>query len=328
MDQRMFYQVAVAEAKEGEMVLATCVEGQFRGSKALFHEGGLLMALPGETEDFWRRVQLPEKDGFCGLIPGPEEAEVFCDPLVPEPKLIIVGAGHVGQALAKLAQECGFTVFVVDERPELLTEERFPGCTLFNKYTSGLMPFSGGNCYFAIMAADHETSENCMVTVMRRRYAYAGLIGAAARRPGVLQRLREAGIPEEKLNDLVMPIGLDIGAETPAEVAVSILAQLIARRRELTGGVACYIPIYQALSREAEAQVLATVIRTAGSAPRDCGAKLCWRPDGALLGSVGGGALEEDVLTVAALTMEDGVPRRVYSQSEAGGQVEVFVERV
>ena len=125
-----------------------------------------------------------------------------------------------------------------------------------------------------------------------------------------------------------MPIGLDIGAETPQEVAVSILAQLIAVRRRQDGCGQSDIPLYQTLSDTEESLVLATVIETSGSAPRAPGAKLLLRADGSISGSVGGGALEEDVLTVAAMTMEDGVPRRVFSQSEAGGRVQVFVERL
>ena len=328
MDQRLFYSRAAAEAGAGDAVLATCIEGRYKAGKALFRAGGLLAYMPAGSEDFWRQLHLPEEDGFCGLIPAPGGGEVFCDPLMPEPKLIIVGAGHVSRALAAMARDCGFTVFVVDERPELLTAERFPGCTLLNEYASGLELFSGVNCYFAVMAGDHQTSEKCLTAVMSRSFAYAGLIGAARRREGVIRRLQEAGIAKEKADGLVMPIGLDIGAETPQEVAVSILAQLIARRREVTRGAACYIPIYEELCGKAESRVLATVIRTEGSAPRAAGSKLIYRPDGSFSGSVGGGSLEEDVLTVAALTMEDGAPRRVLTRSEAGGRVEVFVELI
>lgn len=328
MDQRKLYQTAIDEAGSGDTVLATCVEGPCQGSKALFRAGTLLTALPAEAEPFWRQVRLPEDGRFCGLIAAPEESEIFCDPLLPESRLVIIGAGHVACALAAMARDCGFAVAVADDRAGLLTAERFPGCTLFDDYAAGITAYSGGNCYFAVMAADHETSEKCLAAVMKRPYAYAGMIGAARRRPAVLEKLRQAGVPEEKLAELALPIGLDIGAETPAEVAVSILAQLIARRRQLAGGAACYIPVFQELTREAEAQVLATVIRTAGSAPRNCGARLIRRPDGSILGSVGGGSVEEDVLFVAAMTMEDGVPRRVFSQSNAGGRVEVFVERI
>ena len=327
MDRREYYKIALDKAGAGDTVAATCVEGIYQGSRALYQKGLLQAALPESSTGFWQQVSLPEDDGFRGLIDGPDSAEVFLEPLVSEPRLIIVGAGHVAQALAKQASVCGFRVFVVDERPQLLTGERFPNCVLMGDF-SALSSFSGRDCYFAIMAADHETSERSLAAVMSGDYAYVGMIGAARRRPGVLSRLREAGIPEEKLKALALPIGLDIGAETPAEVAVSILAQLIAVRRRQNGGAESDIPLYRTLSEKDESLVLATVIKTDGPAPRDRGAKLLRLADGRLVGSVGGGALEEDVLTVAAMTVEDGVPRRVFSQSEAGGRVQVFVERV
>ena len=327
MDRREFYRIALDQAGAGDAVLASCVEGAYQGGKALYQKGVLLAAMPEQAAEFWQSFALPEDKGFRGLLSGPDGAEVFLEPLISEPRLIIVGAGHVAQALAKQASECGFRVFVVDERPWLLTEERFPGCVLLDDF-SALPSFSGRDCYFAVMAADHETSERSLAAVMGGSYAYVGMIGAARRRPGVLSRLREAGISEEKLNALALPIGLDIGAETPAEVAVSILAQLIAVRRGQEGRAESDIPLYQTLSETEESLVLATVIKTEGSAPRDRGAKLLRRVDGSISGSVGGGALEEDVLTVAAMTMEDGVPRRVFSQSEAGGRVQVFVERI
>lgn len=327
MDRRGFYKIALDKAGAGDTVAATCVEGAYQGSRALYQKGLLQAALPESSTGFWQQVSLPEDEGFRGLIDGPDGAEVFLEPLVSESRLIIVGAGHVAQALARQASECGFRIFVVDERPRLLTPERFPGCVLLDDF-SALSSFSGRDCYFAVMAADHETSEKCLASIMGGSYAYAGMIGAVRRRPGVLSRLREAGIPEEKLKALALPIGLDIGAETPAEVAVSILAQLIAVRRRQNGGAGSDIPLYRTLSEKDESLVLATVIKTDGPAPRDRGAKLLRLADGRLVGSVGGGALEEDVLTVAALTMADGVPRRVFSQSEAGGRVQVFVERV
>ena len=327
MDHQAFYQNAVRLAGEEDVVLVTCVEGEFRGSKALFRSKRLYLVSPAASEVFWRQVQFPAEQGFCGLFPGPEGVESFLEPLTPESRLVIVGAGHVGQALAHMARDCGFTVFVADGRSGLLTAERFPGCTLLED-AAVLPELAGPDVYYAVMAATHEMSEACVAQVLRHPYAYVGMIGAARRRAGVLDRLRAAGIPEERLDDLVMPIGLAIGAETPQEVAVSILAQLIGCRRKRTAGLSCCLPIYRALAEDRTDRVLATVIRTAGSAPRGPGAKLCLWADGSVEGSVGGGELEQDVLTVAALTMADGVPRRVYSQSEAGGRVEVFVERV
>lgn len=327
MDHQAFYQSAVRLGGEEDVVLVTCVEGEFRGSKAVFRSKRLHLASPASSAAFWRRIRLPAQQGFCGLFPGPEGSEAFLEPLTPESRLVIVGAGHVGQALAHMARDCGFTVFVADARADLLTAERFPGCTLLED-AAVLPELAGPDVYFAVMAATHEQSEAWVAQVLRHTYAYVGLIGAAHRRAGVLDRLRAAGIPEERLADLVMPIGLAIGAETPQEVAVSVLAQLIGCRRKRTAGLFCWLPLYRALAEDGADRVLATVVRTAGSAPRGPGAKLCQWADGRADGSVGGGELEQDVLTVAALTMADGVPRRVYSQSEAGGRVELFVERV
>ena len=164
------------------------------------------------------------------------EPFIFTHQIEPVPSLVIVGGGHVGGALAGIAVGLGFDLTVVDDRPDLATGARFPGATLLvgdiEKELSRL-PL-GRHSYVVIVTRGHRHDARALAAVVSSSAKYVGLIGSKRKVVTILQRLREAGVPRADLERVRSPIGLDIGAVTPVEIAVSIAAELVAVRRGVT----------------------------------------------------------------------------------------------
>jgi xanthine dehydrogenase accessory factor len=195
-------------------------------------------------------VALVDQDGatVCGAPVGAEAAQpladgrawfdeaagTFYDPVFPEEKLLILGGGHVAKALAGMAPALGFTVTVVDDRPEFIRPERFPeGVRALQAAFEPAVaefPFDAAT-YAVIMTRGHLLDLACVRAVLKRPYRYAGFMGSARKTRLILEQLEKDGCDPARVAALWAPIGLDIGAETPAELAVAILAELVAVRR-------------------------------------------------------------------------------------------------
>lgn len=163
--------------------------------------------------------------------------EVFVEPIEPVPRLVLCGAGHVGRALAPLALRIGFDVCVVDEREELLNTERFPGCALEPCDPSVWLsahPLSGRD-YLLIVTHDHRLDEELLELALTQAAAYVGLVGSRRKTLTLLSRIRERK-GRLDLERMYAPVGLDIGAVGPEELAVAIAAELIACRRNKPAG--------------------------------------------------------------------------------------------
>ena len=154
--------------------------------------------------------------------------------LEPVPTLVIAGAGHVGEALAPVAQRIGFRVVVIDDRADLANARRFPGATcVVGEIEQELAKFPiGEHTYVAIVTRGHRHDGRALAAVVGSPARYIGLIGSKRKVVTIFEDLhRTAGVPREQLERVHAPVGLDIGAVTPAEIAVSIAAELIAVRR-------------------------------------------------------------------------------------------------
>jgi xanthine dehydrogenase accessory factor len=160
----------------------------------------------------------------------------------PEPRIVVCGAGHVGAALSRLACKTGYRVTLLDDRPEFVSRERFPDQNVELVFASDwaegveIAVGNGRGVSVAVVTRGHNEDEACMRALISCDVDYLGLIGSKRRTDIVLNRLRQAGADEEKLKRVRAPIGLDIGAVTPEEVALSILAEIVAERRGGKGG--------------------------------------------------------------------------------------------
>ncbi len=170
------------------------------------------------------------------------EGRVLFERIEPEPHVVVCGAGHVGAALARLAHAVGYRVTLVDDRADFVTRARFPGeeIELIAAHTGwadalrGVVG-TGHGVYVAVVTRGHNEDEECMRAVLAVQPDYVGMIGSKRRTNIVLGHLREHGMAAEILNEVRAPIGLDIGAVAPEEVALAILAEVVAARRGGTG---------------------------------------------------------------------------------------------
>ena len=165
------------------------------------------------------------------------DIRILFERIQTEPRIVICGAGHVGAALAKLASFAGYRATLIDDRPEFLTRERFPDELIELVATESWAEGArnaigiGTGVSVAIVTRGHAEDEECLRAVMSTNPDYVGLIGSKRRTNIVLERLRATGVADERLARVRAPVGLDIGAVTPEEVALAILAEIVAERR-------------------------------------------------------------------------------------------------
>jgi xanthine dehydrogenase accessory factor len=207
------------------------------GSKAIVRGDGTLDGVIGSPNlDLAIRDQalaaLGEKKSRITEIDG--GVRVFFNVLSAEARLLICGAGHIALPLARFANDVGFSVTVLDDRSDFAHPSRFPGCTTITEnFTIALrdMPL-GSSTYVVIITRGHEYDVDCLMEILPRQVTYVGLIGSSRRVSFVLQWLEEKGFSRERLKDVFTPIGIPIGAESPAEIALSIVSELICVRRK------------------------------------------------------------------------------------------------
>lgn len=169
-----------------------------------------------------------------------EKAHVFWLGLIPDPVIYIFGAGHVGKAVCDFASLAGFRVIVTDDRPELLTTERFPRASdlrIIHSFEDALTDASGApsitigqqDCAL-VLTRKPDIDKNMLAQVLHTQAGYIGLIGSKSKRDGIFAALKAEGFTDIDIARVHAPIGLSIGARTPEEIAVSILAEIIAVR--------------------------------------------------------------------------------------------------
>lgn len=170
------------------------------------------------------------------------EAKLLFERVQREPGLVICGAGHVGASLAKLASLMGYHTTLIDDRSEFVNRERFPDTSielvLAQSWPEAVRVAvgNGRGISVAIVTRGHSEDEECLRAVIDLGADYVGMIGSRRRTNIVLQRAREHGAAEQQLKTVHAPVGLDIGAVTPEEVALAIMAEIIAVRRGAKGG--------------------------------------------------------------------------------------------
>jgi xanthine dehydrogenase accessory factor len=253
MNREVFRAVADALERGEAAALVTIVSTtgstpQRVGAKMLVYADGRIVGTIGggcyENDAFWKareaiKTRRPEvvhyelSDDFAqesGLICG-GQMDVYIEPIEPSPELYVIGAGHVGLHLARLAAEVGFRVHIVDDREKFANAERFPTAAEIVVDDipawidrANLPP----HAYAVIVTRGHTNDLEALRALAPRELRYLGLIGSRAKVARIYEALVADRMPAEALQRVHAPIGLDIGAVTPQEIAVSILAELIA----------------------------------------------------------------------------------------------------
>lgn len=252
---------------------------------------------------FWQQV-FPHLTGD-GLHKTPQ-GDFFVQTITPTPRLIICGSGYIATALSHLAVNLEFSTLVLDDRTQLFDQVAPKAETRCGSFPQVLEEVPvGGSDFYVIVTRGHAMDEVCLRSVLRRPHAYVGMIGSRAKVAAVKEHLRADGFPAEELEQVFAPIGLDIGAQTPEEIALSIAAQLVQQRAQL--GLAAGLPAQVVESMGQPPFAMVTLLTKQGSAPRRPGTRMVVWPDGTTSGTIGGGKMELEVTHQAMACLQDGV---------------------
>jgi xanthine dehydrogenase accessory factor len=245
---------ADARGERAALVTVVATEGstpQKAGARMLVYGDGRIFGTIGggclEAEMSWRareaieasRPRLvsydltPDQAGEDGLVCG-GRMQVFIEPIEGTPVLCLFGAGHVAQPLARMAKACGFRVEVADDRVKFANAERFPDADLVvvDGYAAAAARMTlGPRSYAVVVTRGHKGDAEALEAALARGSRYVGLLGSRPKVVHIFTALEERGIAKEQLARIQAPMGLEIGAQTPDEIAISILAELIAVRR-------------------------------------------------------------------------------------------------
>lgn len=297
------------EEQNQKLWSVTCLEGACAGEKKLLDGNDM-------PEHF--------QTGVCKM----GEDMVFAEELWQAPVCVICGAGHVGIPMIRLASFAGFEVIVVEDRPSFADQARKAGAdrVICDSFEKGLEQIPGGlQTYFVVMTRGHRYDEVCLKMILKKSYAYTGMMASRGRAARMRTLLLEQGFSQEKIEELHTPIGLSIHAKTPEEIAISVIAQMIEVKNSSGGGAFWDREILEAIIHKegGEPWVLATIIRRAGSAPRDVGTKMLMTETGSTIGSVGGGCMEAEVIRSARLWLrEKKAPVKIITADMSGVQAE------
>lgn len=232
----------------------------------------------------------------------------------PQPLLIICGGGHVAKELAALASHLDFRIKVIDDRADLANTERFPSveqviCDSYHNLERYLEP----DAYYVVVTPDHKADLLCVSKILSTKYTYLGMIGSKKKVSATFENLRLAGFRDAQIETIFAPIGLSIGATTPAEIAVSILAQIIQEKSKHHIASADRL-----LLDTKEPGVLCVITKKEGSAPRGIGSMM-FVGTHTVLGSIGGG--EPEYLAICHAKESQSIITRQYelNRDQANG---------
>ncbi len=344
LDQKEFY-IRLSEAlgeSSGDIWAETVLSGSHAGEKYLVRNGA--------GEDSCGECAPASQDPFGETVkdaaPAVDEssAPVFRERIGRTPRLIICGGGHVSMPVIRIGKMLGFTVTVLEDRPKFADNARVAGadtviCEPFEEALEGVRGDS--DSWFVIVTRGHRYDTICLESILKKTCAYVGMMGSRRRVAIVKDQLAAKGISRELLDSVHTPIGLKIGAETPEEIAVSIVAEII---RVKHSGVKCgsypKALLSAILADDGRQKVLATIISRKGSAPRGTGTKMLIFEDGATVDTIGGGCVESEIVQKALLMMRTGEKGFQICEADltmeaaedegmvCGGVVEVMLEKL
>ncbi|MDR2457143.1 MAG: XdhC family protein [Clostridiales Family XIII bacterium] len=259
-------------------------------------------------------------------------------------RMIVLGGGHIALSLIKIAKILGFSIIVFDDRPKFANNARFPEAdeiivdefsNLYKRIKIHL------NDTVVIITRGHKHDTTCLRWVLSSKSPkYTGMIGSRRRVAIVKDMLINEGFKKERLEAIYSPIGLNINALTPAEISIAILSEIIKNKRKgkdhrlLSENFD--LSVLSELSKDnSDYNAMITIVKQEGSTPRTVGAKMLLSYDGRLMGSIGGGCAEGEVISIARnLIRKNGYALKTVDMSEnaeddgmvCGGNMEVIVE--
>jgi len=227
---------------DGRAALVTVVAGPQLGGKLLVRPDGSTTGGLGDAALDREAIAAAEELIWSERSELREigETSLFVDVTAPAPKLVVFGAVDYADALCKLARAAGWRPFVCDPRSQFATAERFPDAEeVIAAWPDDAIARIGGvdrATFIAVLTHDPKLDDAALALALRSDAPYVGAMGSRRAQAQRRERLRAAGVPEEQLERLAAPIGLDLGATSPAETALSIMAEMVAVRHGRSGG--------------------------------------------------------------------------------------------
>lgn len=278
-------------------------------------------------------INLSLNTGKVETVSIEDNLKVFIEPVVPEPRLIIFGGGHIGKPLCEFASRVGFSVVLVDDRPFFANTNRFPDareviCESFEKSFDRINLTKSD--FVVIITRGHRHDGLVLRKILNYDLPYVGMIGSKRRVRGMMEELKGEGYSDEKLNSVNAPIGLSIGAITPDEIAISIVSQLILYKNKgviTKFGRSFSFPEFdrdvaeKILNESSMPSSNLTILSSKGSVPRKSGAKMIAYYDGTSVGSIGGGCSEAGVITKAREIMTEEKGQFIIEHVDMTGEV-------
>lgn len=337
------YKIINENLQQKSNLLATVLEGEVAGTRYFWVDGELLgYTGTGEVnEELKTQVTETPQSGIYEI----EGQKFFIEHLKRQAHLVICGGGHVSQQVIKLAGKVGFHVTVLEDRPYFADRAREAGadlvlCDAFEKSLQGIA--GTPDTYFLVVTRGHRFDRACLEQILKKPYAYVGMMASRGRSALLKKQMAGDGFDRKALDEMHTPVGLSIYAETPEEIAVSIVAELIQIKNQTkkTAGYDSLLMEYLTGVKEpGQPKVLATIIARRGSAPRSIGTKMLVLGDGRIIGTIGGGCMESEVQhQCLRLLREENEKSRIVcadmtvSQAEdegmvCGGTIDVFLEK-
>ena len=269
------------------------------------------------SDDVYKKICLCLESGKLEIVSAPQNKAILIEPFMPKPRLLVFGGGHIAMPLSEFAARVGFSITLIDDRPFFANSQRFPEadhviCEHFEKCFD-LVNMNASD-FVVIITRGHRHDGVVLREALKHDLSYVGMIGSKRRVAAMKEDLSNEGFAKEKLDLVQAPIGLDIKAITPVEIAISIVAQLIRYKNQASidkYGKSFSFPeldakvVEKASEKSVLPKAIITILSSKGSVPRKAGAKMVSYYDGSTFGSIGGGCSEAGILTRAKDIMLD-----------------------
>ena len=314
----MYKEIYQILEETGKVKTAMVLNGNHKGEKCLIKEEHCTAFDGGQAQEFWKEYEEQLVSCQDTKVIRIDETDFFVEIYVKNPQLIILGGGHVSQPVAKIGKMLGFHVTVMDDREEFVTKERFPDADRLIQGTYEEIPEKipvYENAYYVIVTRGHLGDSASARQILKRPYVYLGMIGSRNKVKLTREKLLREGFTEDQLNTIHAPIGLPIGGHMPAEIAVSITAELVQEKNKYN--VSYIDEAVEKAVWEKEKGVMITIISKRGSSPRGTGSKMFLDREGRSHGSIGGGNVEFQALKYAPKAQHGEI--KSYNLSNQGG---------
>lgn len=282
-----YYTTLLERLKKETLVRKTILTGEGIGDEALFSNTEMIASLAHASHSW-------------------DEEGILTERLDSKVELVLCGGGHIAKELYSLALQLEMEISILDERQEFCNKDLYPEASLYcapfaktlREDTPWIKP------YFVIITRGHSFDQDCLEMTLEIPHAYIGMIGSRHKVALTLENLKKKGISEKKLKEVHTPIGLAIGAVTAAEIAISIMAQVISIYRKDSNSVRLDPKLLRTLERS-EGHIVARVVKKSGSAPCDVGFQIAVFKDESTQGTVGGGLVEARTIEHARAMLAD-----------------------